>query len=230
MERIATFVALRNRLRWLGFAVASGLLVFLSTGCSPEARQQRLLEKADASFEELKLEEARIQYLTLLREDPENARAIQQIGLIWSKQGSPIRALPFLAKAAELDPENVEVRKNLAQAYLSISQVDAGIKEARLVLGSSSHGRRSAPVVGKSPARAKKERLKSRKGCRNSIRKRAWLFTSRRHCSRQGKGIWIPLNHPFKEQCRSILNQSLPTRPWRISSARRAKRTRLAMH
>ena len=103
------------------------LAVFLTAtflvGCSKEAKPQKLQQKADLAFRENRLEEARIYYLKILRETPKNPEIFDRIGTIWLKQGSPIQAIPFLLRSLELAPENVDVKRRVAEAYFAIGQM-----------------------------------------------------------------------------------------------------------
>ena len=53
----------------------------------------------------------------VLQNDVETSAHIERIGTIWTEQGSPLRAIPFLAKVVELEPENLEMRTDLAKAF-----------------------------------------------------------------------------------------------------------------
>ena len=77
----------------------------------------------------------------------QNVTAFQQLGFIWSEQGDPFRAIPFLLKVRELAPQNKDARAKLALSLkvvgqsaearkeaLSILEQDAGNSEAILVL------------------------------------------------------------------------------------------------
>lgn len=91
-------------------------------------------KRADSYFEEEKYNEARIEYQNVLREEPQNAHAIRQIGLTWVNQGSLTAALPFLAKTVELDPEDLDMRWYLAANWKTLGNHDAAEKEAREIL------------------------------------------------------------------------------------------------
>ncbi len=106
----------------------------LLAGCSSESRLKRLNEQAQAAFEAEKLEEARIFYLKVLRTDFENVPAYERVGTIWMMQGAPLRAIPYLAKTVELEPDNLEARTELADAFLSLRQVADARREALAVL------------------------------------------------------------------------------------------------
>jgi predicted Zn-dependent protease len=110
------------------------LIATILAGCSRESKKSRLVEEAGRYFSAAEYDKARIEYLNLLRVDPQNATAIQQLGIIWSEQGAPLRALPFLVKARELSPANLNVRTKLAVAFLSLGNVAEARKEALAIL------------------------------------------------------------------------------------------------
>ena len=79
--------------------LAAIVMATIGAGCSPEANKARLLEQAGRYFNSGEYDKAKIEYVNLLRADPQNATAIQQLGIIWFNQGAPLRAIPFLLKA-----------------------------------------------------------------------------------------------------------------------------------
>ena len=90
------------------------LILLLSTGiipaCSSEAKKSRLFDQAERYFNAGEYNKAKIEYLSLLRLDPQNATAFQRLGTIWFEQGAPLRAIPFLLKARELTPGSLSNR------------------------------------------------------------------------------------------------------------------------
>ena len=112
--------------------VTIALAVVLVTGCSKHAKEARLLHDADTYFKAGNYDKAKVSYLNVLRLDPQNAIAFERIGAMWQDDAAPLRAAPFLKKASELDPNNVENRIRLARCYLAV----AAFKEAKTeVLG-----------------------------------------------------------------------------------------------
>src|SRR5262249_19540158 len=63
-----------------------------------------------------------------------NAMAFERIGAMWLDEGAPLRAVAFLAKASELDPNSIEYHTRLARAYLSLGHFADARKEALKVL------------------------------------------------------------------------------------------------
>src|SRR5437773_8869430 len=112
--------------------VTVALAVVLVTGCSKHAKTARLLRDADTYFNAGNYDKAKVSYLNVLGLDPQNAIAFERIGGMWQDDAAPLRAAPFLKKASELDPDNVENRIRLARCYLAVG----AFKEAKTeVLG-----------------------------------------------------------------------------------------------
>ena len=103
-------------------------------GCHLPGRAFRAKERAERYFKAGEYDNAKIEYLNLLRLDHENALAFQQLGLIWFEQGAPLRAIPFLLRERELAPNNVAPRAKLALAFMAIGQTGEARKEATSVL------------------------------------------------------------------------------------------------
>ena len=96
------------------------LTVVLVTGCSKEAKKARLLDDADTYFKAGNYDKAKVSYLNVLRLDAQNRLAYERIGAMWQDDAAPLRAAPFLKKASELDPDNVENRIRLARCYFAL--------------------------------------------------------------------------------------------------------------
>src|SRR5438046_7643777 len=86
-------------------------------GCHLPGRNSRVMARADRYFKAGEYDKAKIEYLALLQLDPErsNVTALQQLGFIWIEEGDPLQAYPFLLKAREGAPENLEIRTKLAR-------------------------------------------------------------------------------------------------------------------
>src|SRR5919198_596041 len=98
-----------------GFGIATLLLALLFfAGCAGQDRKLRHLELAERYFKAGEYEKAKIEYLNVLALDFNNALAESQLGIIWFEQGAPLRAYPYLAKARELTPDNLQARIRLA--------------------------------------------------------------------------------------------------------------------
>jgi tetratricopeptide (TPR) repeat protein len=114
--------------------VALTLAATLITACSKEAKKTRFLAEADTYFKAGDYDKAKVNYLNVLRLDPQNALAFERIGAMWLDGGSPVRAAAFLAKASELAPKNDQNRVRLARCYVAVGRFADGTKEALKVL------------------------------------------------------------------------------------------------
>ncbi|HEX5491528.1 MAG TPA: tetratricopeptide repeat protein [Candidatus Udaeobacter sp.] len=110
--------------------VTVAFAVILVTACSKEAKKTRLVRDADTYFKAGNYDKAKVSYLNLLRLDPQNALAFERIGAMWQDDGVPLRAAPFLKKASELDPKNIENRIRLARCCIAVGAFNEAKKEA----------------------------------------------------------------------------------------------------
>jgi len=110
------------------------LVAVLLSGCFAGAKKSRILERADRYFKAGEYDNAKIEYLNLLRLDNQNVTAFQQLGFIWLEQGVPLRAIPFLLKVRELAPKNIAARAKLALAFMAMGQSAEARKEAVSIL------------------------------------------------------------------------------------------------
>ena len=112
-------------------ACSAALLV---AGCSPAAKKARLQENAERYRSAGEYDKARIEYLNLLRADPQSVVANRQLGLIWLEQGAPVQALPFLFRAKDASSDDLATRGKLALALRSVGQFSEARKEALDIL------------------------------------------------------------------------------------------------
>lgn len=56
---------------------------------------------------------------------PAEPKLLHRLGKVYLQRGSPFEALSYLQKANDLDPENLNVRLDLAKAYYQLGQYDA---------------------------------------------------------------------------------------------------------
>jgi Tfp pilus assembly protein PilF len=115
-------------------ALAAILVAGFAIGCSYEAKKSGSLKRADRYFASGDYDKAKIEYLNVLRADPQNATAIQRLGTIWYEQGAPLRAAPFLIKTREFVPDDVDSRSKLASVFMAAGQFEEARKEALAIL------------------------------------------------------------------------------------------------
>jgi len=111
------------------------LLVSLPlVSCTKQARRDRALHRANDYFAAGKFDSAQLEYLNALRLDPTNAIGYQRLGSIWFESGAPLRAAPYLLKARELVPNDLDNRKRLARTLLALARRSDAFSEAMKVL------------------------------------------------------------------------------------------------
>src|ERR1700719_565660 len=106
----------------------------LLTSCSKEAKMRRALRRADTYFTSAQFDNAKIEYLNVLRLNPQSSVPYEKLGFIWSEEGAPLRAAPFLVKSRELAPQNLENRLRLARILGLLGQRANAMREAMQVL------------------------------------------------------------------------------------------------
>jgi tetratricopeptide (TPR) repeat protein len=117
--------------------VAVVFFISVGSGCMPTAKRSRVLQRAEHYFKNGDYDKARIEYLNLLRLDQTNPTAIKQLGTIWFEDGDPVRALPYLKAARDLDPNNLDIRTKLASTLLMLGEPVEARKEALSILQQS---------------------------------------------------------------------------------------------
>src|SRR6188768_3666371 len=104
------------------------LLFVWVTGCSKTAKRDSLLAAANTHYLAGNYNEAEVEYLNALKAEPLNPTAVSRLGLIYTNQGKITSAIPYLRKAIELNPEDLDVRIKLAQFDIA----SGNRKEARV--------------------------------------------------------------------------------------------------
>ncbi|HTV42191.1 MAG TPA: tetratricopeptide repeat protein [Candidatus Sulfotelmatobacter sp.] len=99
---------------------AACLLALAGAGCSQRANKTYDLGPADQYFESGEFDLAETNYLKALATDPENAKAIGRLGLIYFDEGRFQKAAPYLYKGSQLSSSNLELRVKLAQICLAV--------------------------------------------------------------------------------------------------------------
>ena len=123
----------KSRIQIIRFT-ALGALLLVSFGCTAEMKKSRALQRAERYFKAGEYDQAKIEYLKVLRIDQANAVAYARCGAMWADEGVSLRAGAFLAKACELDPKDLDSRYKLALVYLRVGQPNEAFKEATEIL------------------------------------------------------------------------------------------------
>ncbi len=124
------------RIPWRLFRAGLVALVLLtvSAGCSRAARKESHLERANRYFDQHQFEQARLEYINVLKLDPKQPLALHRLGVILYESGQMPMAYAALRQAQEVDPGNSDVRLKLARIYLSGLQPNPARIEALAVL------------------------------------------------------------------------------------------------
>jgi tetratricopeptide (TPR) repeat protein len=109
-------------------------LALLAGACSPEAKKARVLESADQHYTAGDFDRAEVEYLNVLRLEPQNGRAIGRLGLIYTEQGRATRAIAYLMRGHELLPNDLDVRLRLGQLYFATGKISDARAEAEFIL------------------------------------------------------------------------------------------------
>jgi len=111
--------------------VALGLLAVTTAACSQdEQTKDQRLSRANNYFLAEQYEKAEAEYRNVLRATPTDRAepmAVGRLGIIYFEEGRLRKGFPLLKKAAEVQPDNLEVQVKLGLAYLS----GQAYKEAR---------------------------------------------------------------------------------------------------
>ena len=107
--------------------IAAGLLILAITGCTAKAKKAYHQQRANRYFDSGQYDQAEIEYMNVLRNDPLDAQAIGRLGVIYFDEGRFQRAAPFLFKGEELATNDLNLRLKLGSLYLSMGKP----KEAR---------------------------------------------------------------------------------------------------
>ena len=122
-------------MHWVGVRIVLALFVVtLIAGCSTEVRQTRRLERAAVYFEEGAYDACIIESMNVLKSDPMHPAALRFMALANSRLGNLRQAFPFLVSAAEIRPDDVEVRLALGALYRMAGQPAEARAEADAVL------------------------------------------------------------------------------------------------
>jgi tetratricopeptide (TPR) repeat protein len=95
------------------------VVVFLLTGCGPEAKKKKAMEGGDKYFERGQYKQARLMYMNAVKADPRFGEGYYKLALTNLRLGSPSEALGNLQRTVELQPDNVDAYAKLADLYLA---------------------------------------------------------------------------------------------------------------
>ena len=118
------------------FAMAMAALLSLSACAQdPAVAKQRYVDKAQSYFAKGEYNEAIIQLKNALQIDPKFPPAVHLLGRTYARKAWHFDALRELRRAAELQPDNLETRTDLARVYAAIEAWNRVLQEADAVAG-----------------------------------------------------------------------------------------------
>lgn len=110
------------------------LLPVLLGGCTQKAKIERYSRRGDEYFQQGHYDEARLEYLNLLRLDRGNLKGITRMGEMWFASGDPLEAIRYLSAAKDLLPEDASIRAKVAVSLFGIGHRMEARKEALTTL------------------------------------------------------------------------------------------------
>src|SRR5206468_9059251 len=94
----------------------------------------RHLERATRYFQSEDYEKAQIEFMNVLRLDPQNPIAISRLGLICFEQGRLATAYSLLRKSEKLQPDDLEVRLKLGLTCFNLTGFNQARDEAIYII------------------------------------------------------------------------------------------------
>ena len=110
------------------------LLAFAGTGCSAKAKRAYHLQRANRYFDAGQYDRAEIEYLNVLRNDPQNSPAMGRLGVIYFEEGRLQRAAFFLAKGSQMATNDLTLRLKLGYIYSAVGQFQPARDAAIFIL------------------------------------------------------------------------------------------------
>jgi len=114
--------------------ILMALGVLVEAGCTRQMRVTRAIARADGRFATGQYDAAEIDYLNARQLDANNAHATAQLGIIYLEQGRVVQALPFLVRARDLAPADLETRIKLGEYLLTFGKFQQAREQANYVL------------------------------------------------------------------------------------------------
>jgi tetratricopeptide (TPR) repeat protein len=119
---------------WISPLLALALLALAGVGCTARVKASHYLKRAEHYFDSGQYQLAAIEYENVLRNDPQNREAWDQLGIIYFNEGRAPEAIPILRQAEQFDPGNLDIRLKLAAVDLEFGKLKDAYNEADTVL------------------------------------------------------------------------------------------------
>ena len=198
-----------------------------SLGCSKEAKKTRFLAEADNYFKAGDYDKAKVSYLNVVQLGPTKCSCIRADRRNVAGRLGTLRAIAFLAKGSELNPNNVQNRVRLARSYVATGRLDDARKEALKVLDQSPDNT-DALIVLSEAARSKEGIDAAEEQLQKFPKKTDVSFTLLRRICFSTRATWSGRAMRFSRRSLSILNRPRRTwqwetciYPWRQKASRR---------
>ncbi|HSY16735.1 MAG TPA: tetratricopeptide repeat protein [Candidatus Acidoferrales bacterium] len=106
----------------------------LNTGCTAKMKKAYHESRADKYYAAGQLDRAEIEYLNVLRNDHENAKAFSRLGFIYFDQGRFTPAAMCLIRASTLATNDLDVHMKLGMVYAAAGRMKEAREQAIFVL------------------------------------------------------------------------------------------------
>jgi tetratricopeptide (TPR) repeat protein len=112
----------------------AALLAAGGAGCTSKAKKAYHLHRADKFYAAGQFDSAEIEYINVLRNDPDSQPAYARLGDIYYQQGRLQTAAPYLYKASAMDTNDLDLRLKLGYVYASFGQYKEAREDAAFIL------------------------------------------------------------------------------------------------
>jgi tetratricopeptide (TPR) repeat protein len=110
------------------------ITTLLLAGCSEAERKQSYFDRGMALYQAGNTVKARLEFRNVLQIDPKHPQAWLMLARIAEQQNDPRAAFGAYEKAAQLDPENAQLRLKWGEMLLGANRVEDALSEAENVL------------------------------------------------------------------------------------------------
>ena len=110
------------------------VVVVATSGCSKEGRAASRLKKADDYLASGDLDRAAIEYKNAIKADSDSAVAMTRLATVYLREGRYGSAAPYLKKAEEVAPNDLENRLRCIDLFLAVGNNQEAAREAAFVL------------------------------------------------------------------------------------------------
>lgn len=125
------------------------------TGCTSKMKKAYHESRADKMFAAGNFDGAEIEYLRVLRDDHENAKAFSRLGGIYFDQGRYQMAAPFLERATSLATNDLDLRSKLCKIYSASGQLKLARETAGFIMDRDSQNAEGPLLLAQTAATAK---------------------------------------------------------------------------